>query len=63
MPVGGGDFTGDYATAEPVADFTVASKTVDSATTTTGISAIQIIIRVWDPASQQSRQITIVQDM
>jgi prepilin-type N-terminal cleavage/methylation domain-containing protein len=63
MPVGGGDFTGDYATAEPVADFTVASKTVESATTTTGISAIQIIIRVWDPASQQSRQITIVQDM
>jgi hypothetical protein len=63
MPVGGSSFSGDYATAEPTADFTQASKTVDSSTTTTAIRAVQILIRVWDPASQQTRQITIVQDM
>jgi hypothetical protein len=28
-----------------------------------GIRALQIIIRAWDPASQQSRQVTFIQDM
>lgn len=34
-----------------------------SASPTAGIRALQIIIRAWDPNSQQTRQITIVQDM
>ncbi len=29
----------------------------------TSVRALQIIIRVWDPASQQTRQVTLIQDM
>jgi prepilin-type N-terminal cleavage/methylation domain-containing protein len=37
--------------------------TWDSSSATTPISAIQISIRVWDQKTQQTRQITMIQDM
>lgn len=35
----------------------------DSSMTPQGITAVQVIIRVWDLRSQQTRQITLIQDM
>lgn len=73
-PAATADFTGDYWSMPPAnpkpappnpPNTPYPFKTWDSndPATTTGIRAIQIIIRAWDPNSQQSRQITIVQDM
>jgi prepilin-type N-terminal cleavage/methylation domain-containing protein len=45
-------------------DTTTGSVTYSSGTVTPAqIIALQIIIRVWDPKTQQARQITVVQDM
>lgn len=62
MPIGGSGFTLDYWSMAPV-NQPLPSKSFDSATPNTGVRALQIIIRAWDPNSQQTRQITIVQDM
>jgi prepilin-type N-terminal cleavage/methylation domain-containing protein len=34
-----------------------------TATSTLGLKAVQVTIRVWDPKSRQTRQVTVVQDM
>lgn len=36
---------------------------LDTATSTSRILAIRITLRIWDPATQQTRQITVVQDL
>ena len=61
-PVATSDFNGDYWSMAPLAT-TPAYKEFEAATSTTNIRALQIIIRIWDPASQQTRQVTMVQDM
>lgn len=69
MPIGSAStsgFTGDYATTNPPNN-ALAFKSLDTNpagnSQSAAMRALQIIIRVWDPASQQSRQVTLVQDM
>jgi hypothetical protein len=59
-------FNGDYLTTAPNNN-ALPFKSLDTNPTgnaqSAAIRGLQIIIRVWDPASQQSRQVTVVQDM
>lgn len=51
----------DNATTTPV--FQPLTTSFDTGTSKFGITALQITLRVWDVKTQQTRQVTIVQDM